>query len=405
MIGWRPCLGLVFLLTAMATAHAANRPFPFHTTYTAGIIKPGHVSQAQMDNAVRQHYAAWKRKYLRDLGGEFWVKYDDTNSTVSEAHGYGMVLAATMADRAIFDSMLRYFKKHPSKLTANLMAWKQTLKNGKMVNIEGGDSATDGDLDIAYALLLADKQWGSTRVTDYKAEALAVLKAILKAEVNSATQTLKLGDWATGADANLTRPSDFMTGHLLAFVRADKANRGTWLALHAKIADIVNFQSANGSRKTGLMPDFMQREGTTFVPAIGKVLETRHDGDFSYNACRTPWRLSISYIVDGNTTILAPLRKQAAWIRSVTSGDPSRIKAGYFVANGVNGSPIVNFSDLAFTAPFAVVAMLGGEKGQGFLDKMWDSITGADFDVNNDYYGDSIRLQVLLTVSGNWWSP
>ncbi len=395
---------LILLLSAVST-HAANRPFPFHTAYTAGVIKPDHVTQSRMDNAVRQHYAAWKAKYLRNLGGEYWVKYIASNTTVSEAHGYGMVLTAYMGDRAIFDSMLRYFKAHPSKLTANLMAWKQTLKNGRMVNIEGGDSATDGDLDIAYALLLADKQWGSSGVIDYKAEALAVLRAVLKAEVNSATLTLKLGDWASGADANLTRPSDFMTGHLPAFARADAANRDTWLAIHAKIADIVNFQFANGSAKTGLMPDFMQKQGADFIPAVGKVLETRHDGDYSYNACRTPWRLAISHIVEGNSQMLAPLRRQAAWIKAITSGDPSRIKAGYYVANGVNGRPFVNYSDLPFTAPFAVVAMLGGTKGQGFLNKLWDSITGGDFGMTTDYYGDSIRLQVLLTVSGNWWSP
>ena len=144
MILLRACLGLVFLMMAAVTGQAANRPFPFHTVYTAGVIKPDHISQAQMDQAVRQHYAAWKVKYLRNLGGEYWVKYDGSNSTVSEAHGYGMVLTAYMGDRAIFDSMLRYFKAHPSKLTANLMAWKQTLKNGRMADIEGGDSATDG---------------------------------------------------------------------------------------------------------------------------------------------------------------------------------------------------------------------------------------------------------------------
>lgn len=401
----RACLGLVFLLMAAVAANAANRPFPFHAAYTAGVIKPDHISQSQMDNAVRRHYAAWKTRYLRNLGGEYWVKYDGTNTTVSEAHGYGMVLAAYMGDRAIFDSMLRYFKAHPSRLTPHLMAWKQTLKNGKMVNIEGADSATDGDLDVAYALLLADRQWGSTGSTDYKAEALLVLHGVLQGEVNNATVTLKLGDWAAGADANLTRPSDFMSGHMLAFARADAANVDTWLAIHAKIAAIVNFQFAHGSAKTGLMPDFMVKQGMDFVPAVGKVLETQHDGDYSYNACRTPWRLSISHIVEGNPEMLAPLRKQAAWIKTITSGDPSRIKAGYFVLNGVNGKSYVNYSDLPFTAPFAVVAMLGGAKGQEWLNSLWDSITGGDFGIATDYYGDSIRMQVLLTVSGNWWGP
>lgn len=401
----RILFGALILLFLAASAHATSRPFPFHATYAAGVIKPSNVSQAQMDNAVRQHYAAWKTKYLRNLGGEYWVKYDGSNTTVSEAHGYGMVLTAYMGDRAIFNSMLRYFKAHPSHLTQHLMAWKQTYKNGAMVNIDGPDSATDGDLDVAYALLLADAQWGSSGAVDYKAEALLVLHDVLAKDVNSTTMTLKVGDWATGADATLTRPSDFMTGHILAFARADTANTATWAALHAKIAGIVNFQFTHGSGNTGLMPDFMVKSGADFVPATGKVLEGQHDGDYAYNACRTPWRLAISAIVEGNTSLLAPLRRESKWIKATTSGDPSRIKAGYYVRNGINGTAYANYSDLPFTAPFAVVAMLGGGKGQGWLNKMWDSITGGDFGVTTDYYGDSIRMQVLLTVSGNWWSP
>jgi endo-1,4-beta-D-glucanase Y len=396
------CLGLVFLL--FAPARADNRPFPAHATYAAGIIRPSHVSQAQMDQAVRQHYAAWKQAYLRNLGGEYWVKYDDSNSTVSEAHGYGMVLAAYMGDRAIFNSMFRYFRAHPSRLTPHLMAWKQTWKNGAMVNVSGPDSATDGDLDVAYALLAADAQWGSSGTIDYKREALLVLHDVLKKDVNAVAMTLKVGDWATGSDANLTRPSDFMAGHMLAFARADTANADKWIALHDKIAAIVNYQFTHGSEKTGLMPDFMVKQGGNFVPATGTVLEGKHDGDFSYNACRTPWRLSMPAITDGNPLMLAVLRRQANWIRLKTSGDPSRIKAGYYVRNGTNGEAFVRYSDIPFTAPFAVVAMLGGAKGQGWLNALWDSITGSDFGITTDYYGDSIRMQVLLTVSGNWWT-
>jgi len=37
------------------------------------------------------------------------------------------------------------------------------------------DSAADGDLDIAYALLLADRQWGSCGTVNYLLEAQRVL--------------------------------------------------------------------------------------------------------------------------------------------------------------------------------------------------------------------------------------
>ncbi len=394
------------VLLAGTTALAATRPFPFHTTLAAGVIKPTNVSQVQMDAAIRRHYDAWKTNYLRNLGGgNFWVKYDNTNSTVSEAHGYGMVLAAYMADKSVFDSMFRYFRAHPSINASHLMAWKQTLKNGRMVDVEGADSATDGDLDIAYSLLLADVQWGSAGAVNYRAEALSVLHDILAREVNTATWTLTPGDWASGADANHTRPSDFMTGHFLAFAKADTVNAGKWSKIYSAVAKIVNYQFRHGSQNTGLMPDFMVRSGANFVPVPGTYLETPHDGDFDYNACRTPWRLAISYVLHGRTDMLAALRKQAAWISAKTSRIPTNIRAGYYVRNGPNGKSYVNFDDLPFTAPFAVNAMTGGAAAQTWLNRLWTSIAGGDYGLKTDYYGDSIRLQVMLTVAGDWWAP
>jgi endo-1,4-beta-D-glucanase Y len=310
-----------------------------------------------------------------------------------------------MGDRAIFDSMFRYFKAHPSRFSPHLMAWKQALKNGQMVDVGGADSATDGDLDIAYALLLANVQWGSGGAVNYKAEALLVLHGVLAHEVNPSTMTLTPGDWASGSDARHTRPSDFMTDHFLAFAKADTANAGKWKTIHDNVAAIVNYQFAHGSRNTGLVPDFMVQSGDHFVPVVDQYLETPHDGDFDYNACRTPWRLAMSYIVNGRTDMLPAIQKQAEWIRQKTNGVPSRIKAGYYVRNGPNGTSYVKYSDLPFTAPFAVNAMTAGAAGQAWLNRLWTSITGGDFSMTEDYYGDSIRLQVMLTVAGDWWAP
>lgn len=371
-------------------------------SYTAGVIKPSHVTQGAMDAAVQAHYAAWKAAYLRTAGGQgTWVKYDATNSTVSEAHGWGMVLAAYMGERATFDDMLRYFDAHRSGLGPNLMSWKQTLRNGTMANVEGNFSATDGDMDVAYALLVADRQWGSTGAIDYKARALLVLRDILAHEVNPASWNLTVGDWAAGTDTRYTRPSDFMTGHLVAFTRADPANAAKWENVYAMVSAAVNRQFAGSSRGTGLMPDFMVQSAGGFDPVPGTWLETEHDGRFFWNACRTPWRLAMSYIVEGRGDMLASQMQTTAWIAAATSGVPTRIRAGY----RLNGTALESYGDLAFAAPMAVNAMLGGAASQQWLDSLWTSITGGDYGLTEGYYADTIRLQVLLTVSGNWWAP
>jgi endo-1,4-beta-D-glucanase Y len=387
---------------------ATSKPFPHHTTYASGVIKPTNVSQSTMDSKVQSYYASWKSTYLRTSGGQgTWVKYDDTNSTVSEAHGYGMVIAAYMGDQSTFDSMYGYYTKHFSQNGPHLMAWKQTLSGGVMKNVEGADSATDGDLDIGYALLLADQQWGSSGSINYKAAALNILHDILTWDVNQTYWNLNPGDWAHGGgtDDKHTRPSDFMTDHFIAFAKYDTANTTKWNNVYNEVSQIVNYQFAHGSGSTGIVPDFMVLSGSNFVPVSGTYLETKHDGDFDYNACRTPWRLSMSYIVNGRTDMQAVEAKTASWIKGKTGGTPNKIRAGYYIKNGTNGNSYVSYDDLAFTAPMAVDAMLGGSGGQSWLNSLWTSITGGDYGTTNDYYGDTIRMQVLIVVSGNWWAP
>src|SRR5262249_60155237 len=92
--------------------------------------------------------------------------------------------------KAEFDGLDQYFKHHPSINTPDLMAWAQ---NKSCNDYMGADSATDGDLDIAFALLLADKQWGSKGAIDYAAAGQAVAAGILSGEANPGKGFLLIG--------------------------------------------------------------------------------------------------------------------------------------------------------------------------------------------------------------------
>ncbi len=406
-----PLLVLLALSPCSTPAYgdvAVNRPFPQHVKYAPGVILPTSVPQAAMDAAVQAYYRDWRKTYVKTVPGtepaQKYVEHEPGN-TVSEAVGYGMVISAYLANHEDFDAMFFYVKAHRSRIGPRLMAWKQVNSRGRMVNVEGVCSATDGDLDIAYALLLADRQWGSSGVINYKAEALVMMGDILAYDVNPKDWHLLCGDWAHKEDPNHTRPSDFMVDHLLAFAAADPAHSSQWMKAYNQICAIVNYQfNSGGSAHTALLPDFMVKSGSHFVPVPGKYLETVHDGDFDYNACRTPWRLPMAYIVAGRTDLLPALTAQNSWIQAVSGSLPGKIKAGYYIKNGINGTPYAADGDLCFTAPFAVLAMIDS-KNQNWLNKLWISITGGDYGAVTNYYNDSIRLQVLLVLSGNWWLP
>jgi endo-1,4-beta-D-glucanase Y len=231
--------------------------------------------------------------------------------------GYGMMIMALMAGhdpdaKRIFDGMFTHFRQHPSIFYDDLMAWNQ---NKSCNDVEGGDSASDGDLDIAFALLLADKQWGSCGVIDYAAEALEVLGDIEAGELNPGGDYVLLGDWATPSVPgyhNSTRSSDFMPDHLRAYAAATAD--AVWTDVLDTTYGIVDSVQTNHSPATGLLPEFIVDPLGAPAPAAPGFLEGDNDCAYDYNACRDPWRLATDYLVSGEA------RAKTAGHGSTTSG-------------------------------------------------------------------------------------
>src|SRR3989442_7878161 len=99
---------LLVAATGLLSSPAAgvNHPFGAHTSsYAMGAILPDHVSQAAMDQAVRDFYDGWKGQYLRQTcgTGRYVVATGVAPGylTVSEGHRYGMMLTALMAGRGV----------------------------------------------------------------------------------------------------------------------------------------------------------------------------------------------------------------------------------------------------------------------------------------------------------------
>lgn len=380
---------------------APDRPFPQHSGYSQPWMTPKGWTQAELDDSVRRHWSQWKSAYLRtDNDGGLWVRYDDSDSTVSEAIGYGMILAAYLGDKAVFDGLWSYAQHHPSEVDPRLMAWKQTLIDGHMRAVEGAASATDADFDMAYALLLAHRQWRHAEAT-YRRASLEVLSGIEDSDLNPLTHTTTPGDWASGSDAMHTRPSDIMPGHWRAFIRLGGRHRRIWSQVRKASLKVLR-DASRVNAGTGLLADFMVRNHGRWRPVPGRYLETQHDGDFGYNACRTPWRLTVGWLA-GERGVRSIVAVQTHWFRTAHSGVPGRLRAGYFVANGPVGKPYVDYWDLSFAAPVAVSAVTGGNRGRTWLSRAWRQVEAQP--AVTGYYSDSLRLMAALVVGGNWWTP
>lgn len=391
-----------------------QRPFGSHAyAYASGSIRPSNVTQTQLDSATKAFYDAWKKRYLvHDCGSDRYnvrpnragKRRDGGSISLSEGHGYGMIITALMAGydpnaQTYFDGLYRFFKDHPSVHSPYLMAWRQVRGCGNAPH-GGSDSATDGDLDVAYALILASRQWGSSGPINYLQEATNVISAIQRREINNETSLTQLGDFVTPSMPEFyygTRSSDFMPDHFRVF-RALTGNMGWARAIDSGYLYFETLQ-AKFSPTPGLVPDFIQDTNTSPRPADPDYLETAHDGHYFYNACRVPWRLATDYLVSGDRRARKTVEKMTAWIRRETGGNPSLIHAGY----DLSGTSVSDDHSLAFVAPFAVGAMVN-PTNQQWLNALWNFMVNMRPE-DSDYYGNTIKLLSMIIISGNWWAP
>jgi endo-1,4-beta-D-glucanase Y len=403
--------------TKAATLKAVATALP----YTAGTIRPNHVSDAVLAQQRVDFYAQWKKLYVaQECGsGRYFVKVNadgkavgggtaDASITVSEAHGYGMLISVLMADedsdaRTVFDGMVRYFHDHPASSDAGLMAWNQIKGCGNAGGDTRGDvSATDGDLDIAYALLLADSKWGSAGAINYKAEAQRVLSAIMKYEVHPSGKHLLVGDWARIDEdrtyEHTTRTSDFMLSHLKAFAAA--SGDAGWLTVRDRSYAIVDLMQRNFSKTTGLVPDFVYRLDGTPAPAAANFFEGENDGNYSWNASRFPWRVAMDYLIYGDSRALTVLKPLNSWARSTTKNDPSKFAAGYKLNGKVSEQ---DYNQLPFVSALGVSAMVDANN-QAWLNAIWADVQQQTLK-DNDYYGNTLKMLGMISMSGRWAKP
>ncbi len=384
------------------------KPFPQHTKYSENIIKPNHKNQSELDSDVKNFYTAWKKRYLREEQNEkgpngektYKIIVNSSGRVVSEAQGYGMIIISLMAGfdkdaKEIFDGLWYFSRNHKSNIDSRLMAWEVPEPTG------GTDSAFDGDCDIAYALLLAHRQWGSSGKINYLDEAKNVIEAIEESTIGEDSYLPLLGDWVEQNGENYNqytpRTSDFMLSNFRAFLKA--TNKSVWEKVIKNIQNAVETIQKNFSPDTGLLPDFLEGNGSieSLMPAHANFLEGPHDGDYYYNAGRDPWRIGLDVILTNNPTSRKEIKKIVDWLYNNTGGNPRNIKAGYHL----NGEPVEGSSYFStfFIAPFGVALMTDPSK-QEFLNNLYDSLIGR----YQGYYEDTVTLICLIIMSGNYWT-
>jgi endo-1,4-beta-D-glucanase Y len=344
-----------------AASGGASFPFPQHRL-VAGCGYPVGCN----DGDVSAAWTRWKALVLVSAGtGMMRVQRpENNNDTVSEGIGYGMVSAVYMNDKPTFDALWAYAQAH---FDGNgLMNWNL----GSGGNVISAGSATDGDEDMAFGLVMADKQWGG-----YTTVAKAFIAKIESHELD--TDTLKSGDGYTDDTRN---PSYFAPAYYRVF--AEYTGNTHWSRVIDTSYSILN-ACADGT--SGLVPDWCNSSGGVL----------RSSG-FGYDAARVPFRITQDACWNNESRAKTYLTKVTAFF------------AGKTISGVVNGFPVkgsgatgTSNSELAFVGPAAVSAMPATSEpllDQGYARaRQLSTIT-----LGYNYYNGSWGLWSLMMMTGNF---
>jgi endo-1,4-beta-D-glucanase Y len=347
-------------------------------------------------------YADWKTSHLEDCGGGvFRTRWenDKLDATVSEGIGYGMLLTVAYNEQAAFDGLWTYYKK--GSQSNGLLNWLRygcdAHRDTKYGQYPDG-AATDADLDVAMALIMAKCRWGtSTNGTDYTAAATSLLGSIKSNETgtDNGRAYLQPGDstWFEQMGGGCVNPSYFAPGYYRAFAKflTNQSDKDFWNKLADDTYPILS-AGANGS--TGLVKNWASNSGGT--PACASSYTNPED--YGSDAARTPWRIATDYVWWGTSSAKTFVDKITTWVKGKGIAN---IGLWYKVDGSASGHPDNAKHSVITVGAFACGAIT---YDQPTVDQFGAEIknipTTSGFDAN--YFSRSLRAVYLLLLTGGF---
>ena len=367
MLRYSPLFFLSLVLTG--SLFAEPRPFSDDGKFPFG-VKPATLS----DNLMQSEYERWKAAVLVECNGSYRVIGENSGETRVEGIGFGMLLSAYAADREVFDGLFDFYKSKQSASANQMMAW-QVSCDGTM----DGGSATDGDIDVAFSLIIAGQQWGE----NYEEEAMKIIDIMKDNVIVSCGDISALAPGVSGGKTWGGCSETDISYYNPAFFREFARVSGD--ELWDKLADDTYTILDNGANKsTGLIPDWQSVSGSP--GANGRV------GYYRYDACRAPYRIAIDYLWNGNEKAMEWCTKISDW---AYKQGPANIVDGYNLDGSRNGSSHTS----SFTGSFGVAAMCNNQEIADSFGEEVDKLR------DNRWFNLCCRCCYLMALTGNQWKP
>ena len=346
-----------------------NFPFPQKNNYGGnGVVL------SNLDDAASQLKSAFafymKDKYKEDATYAAIEKDKGSNNFVSEGTGYGMLMMVYFSDNTTsyqsqFDKLWAFYKAGVNE--HGLMNWSF---GGLRPYDNKANAATDAEMDVAAALIMAAYQFGDDKYLD---EARKLLKNVKQYEFEE-NGIHKPGD----AWNDKKNPSYIAPAYYRLFAEVDTENAEFWKTTAMK-ANYALLEANSAEYSTGLFDNWSD--------ASGKGL----DGNYGYDAARTPWRLAQDFYWFGEEKAKTMLDKLGKWV----SGNAAKDIRGNINRNGSVENWAAHNSTFVATL---MTSLVTDASRQGKLDEFWSEAVSLGEEA---YFEQSLKILCGLLVSGN----
>jgi len=279
-------------------------------------------TKARVERVLTASWQSYCRHFIKSNGQV--IIPEEGGGTISEAQAYALLRAVWANDATVFNRVYSFTYEKLSRVRTHgdsLLSWRWGRLPDASWGVLDTNSATDGDLDYALALVLAQRLgWRApSGLPDYREEALRVQADILAREVVALPDgdvLLTPGNWHEPQPPYLVNPSYFSPAAYRLFASTpsetdreraaervgavrepplqmesgETNNRARWSRLHQSTYKLLGqlTQGLEGKPGVGLFPDWCRVDAAGgLAPAPGK------DTRFGWEAVRLPYRVAL----------------------------------------------------------------------------------------------------------------
>lgn len=268
----------------------------------------------------------YKNIFISDDGRV--IDYQRGSVTTSEGQAYAMRRAVMMKDKKTFDKSYNWVKNNLQHKNDKLFAWlwgpKEIGTGGEIkYKVIDQNGATDADIEIAIALVLASKIW---QQESYMEDALAIINDIWNKEtIVIKGERILVAGFNQKMDKYVeVNPSYFMPIGFRIFAEVDEKHN--WQLLVNSSYNLVNLCIAN--IKSGLPPDSFYMNKAT-----GQIILIEGKSDFSYDAVRVFYLFYVDYLLTEDSRAEKLLSKSKFFI------DRWKLDGVFYTNYKQNGEP------------------------------------------------------------------